>query len=77
MFRIGLLDENLYNWHTMHYPHYLQLAAKLYGYDIVVAAACATKADESESKRWCEDGILSDAGETDCMQRWYHGNGSR
>ena len=51
MFRIGLLDENLYNWHTMHYPHYLQLAAKLYGYDIVVAAACATKADESESKR--------------------------
>ncbi len=55
MFRIGLLDENLYNWHTMHYPHYLQLAAKLYGYDIVVAAACATKADESESKRWCEE----------------------
>lgn len=55
MFRIGILDERLYNWHTMHYPRYLKLAAELYGYDISVAAACATKADEEETKRWCEE----------------------
>ena len=53
MVQVGILDERLYNWHTMHYPRYLKLAAALYGYDIAVTAACATQAEEAETRRWC------------------------
>lgn len=41
MIRVGFVDRYLDNWHTNHYPEYLETAARLCGVDTRVTAAWA------------------------------------
>ncbi|WMJ85356.1 Gfo/Idh/MocA family protein [Anaerocolumna sp. MB42-C2] len=58
MIRIGFVDRYLDNWHTNHYPEYIQLAAELYGIDARVTHVYAQMDTPDEygltTKAWCE-----------------------
>jgi hypothetical protein len=59
MIKIGFVDCYLDNWHTNHYPEYIQLAAELYGIDAKVTHAYAERNHPDEvygltTKAWCE-----------------------
>ena len=58
MVKIGFVDRYLDNWHSNHYPEYIELAAKLYGIDAKVTHAWAEIDNPDEygmtTKIWCE-----------------------
>lgn len=57
MIRVGFVDKYLHNWHSDHYPEYLQLASRLYGIDAKVTAAWAEQ-DHPQggltTDQWCQ-----------------------
>jgi hypothetical protein len=60
MIKIGFVDCYLDNWHSNHYPEYLQLAAELYGIDARVTHAYAQRNHPDTvygltTKAWCEN----------------------
>ncbi|MDF2543276.1 MAG: hypothetical protein K0S47_2994 [Herbinix sp.] len=58
MIKIGFVDRYLDNWHTNHYPEYIQLASELYGIEARVTHAYAEMDHPDEygmtTKAWCE-----------------------
>lgn len=58
MIKIGFVDRYLDNWHSNHYPEFIQLAAELYGIEAKVTHAWAQIEPPSEyamtTKQWCE-----------------------
>ncbi len=59
MIKIGFVDCYLDNWHSNHYPEYIQLASKMYGIDAKVTHAYAQMNHPDEvygmtSKAWCD-----------------------
>ncbi len=57
MIRVGMVDFWLDNWHTNHYPDYLRLAAKQYGFDLELTDVWAAQ-DAPDggmtTDAWCE-----------------------
>jgi hypothetical protein len=58
MIKIGFVDRYLDNWHTNHYPEYIELAAELYGINARVTHVYAEMDTPDEygltTKDWCE-----------------------
>lgn len=58
MIKIGFVDRYLDNWHSNHYPEYIELAAELYGIEAKVTHAYAEMDTPDEygmtTKVWCE-----------------------
>lgn len=57
MIRIGMVDYWLDNWHTNHYPDYLRLAARQYGFDLELTDAWAAQDAPNgglTTEAWCE-----------------------
>lgn len=58
MIKIGFVDRYLDNWHTNHYPEYIQLASELYGIEARVTHVWAEMDTPDEygmtTKVWCE-----------------------
>lgn len=58
MIKIGFVDDYLDNWHSNHYPEYIENAAALYGIEAKVTHAWAKRDTPDEygmsSEKWCE-----------------------
>lgn len=59
MIKIGFVDQYLDNWHSNHYPEYIQLAAELYGIEAKVTHAYARMNHPDAvygltTSAWCE-----------------------